>query len=209
MCLGIDLFPGREGGTWLGFSKTGKFGVLTNYRQSPDLISDKAKGRGHLATDFLNSTKSVKEYINEIKQNGHCYNGFNLLVGQISFTSETEVSCYCNQEENAVQELPPGFHCLSNRLLNFHWPKVVYGKQHFKDIVERSRNKEELIGRLFELLNDKRRSETINSKSQVSPSYLLCPSAHSTLKKCSLFLVYLHHYKYKEVKAKSRNLQSL
>lgn len=157
---GIDLFPGKEGGTWLGISKTGRLGILTNYRQSPELISNEALGRGYLATDFLNSDKNPEEYMNEIQKNGHKYNGFNLLTGELSFSSETKMYWYCNMEEKVVQKVPPGVHGLSNRLLNFPWPKIVYGKDRFAEIIKAAGNKEEMVNDLFELLSEKRRLES-------------------------------------------------
>ena len=48
--LAIDLTPGREGGTWLGLSKTGKFAVLLNIltKQRPA-----TKGRGMVPLVFM------------------------------------------------------------------------------------------------------------------------------------------------------------
>ena len=41
---GIDLEPGREGGTWQGMSKTGKFAVLLNILS---IRTHNMKGRGN------------------------------------------------------------------------------------------------------------------------------------------------------------------
>lgn len=155
--LGVDLFPGKEGGTWLGISKTGKFGILTNYRQSPENISDEALGRGSLATDFLKSNECAEDYMTKIQCNGHLYNGFNLLVGEMSLTSETKVYSYCNIEDKNVHQLEPGFHGLSNRILNSPWPKVVYGKQKFTEVIQTASDKEDMINKLFVLLSERRR----------------------------------------------------
>lgn len=154
---GIDLCPGKEGGTWLGISKFGQLGILTNYRLSPELNSSESLGRGSLATDFLKSDKNAQEYIKEIQSNGSKYNGFNLLVGNLSFSSETEIYWYCNKEDKAVHKLSSGFHGLSNRLLDFPWPKLVYGKNKFTEIVKTAQNEEDMVNDLFELLNEKRR----------------------------------------------------
>lgn len=40
---GQDLFPGREGGTWLGVSKAGKIGVLLNIL---GILDTTRQGRG-------------------------------------------------------------------------------------------------------------------------------------------------------------------
>ena len=40
---GMDLEPGRKGGTWLGLSKTGRFAVLLNILEE---LKPNMKGRG-------------------------------------------------------------------------------------------------------------------------------------------------------------------
>jgi len=45
--LGIDMVPGREGGTWLGASKRGRIGTLLTILGAND---SKKKGRGKLNT---------------------------------------------------------------------------------------------------------------------------------------------------------------
>ena len=40
---GMDMEPGREGGTWLGLSKTGKFSVVLNILSE---VMPNMKGRG-------------------------------------------------------------------------------------------------------------------------------------------------------------------
>lgn len=44
--LGTDQEPGKEGGTWLAMSKTGKIGVLLNILQADEDILPDKKGRG-------------------------------------------------------------------------------------------------------------------------------------------------------------------
>ncbi|XP_031551611.1 transport and Golgi organization 2 homolog [Actinia tenebrosa] len=155
---GIDLVPGKEDGTWLGITKCGKFGALTNYRQSDEFISQDMKGRGFLVTDYLTGDQTCEEYLTELSSNGHQYNGFNLILGKLSLENESKFGYYCNTEGKVIKLLTPGIHVLSNRTLNFPWPKVVYGREKFEEIISKnSANKRDLIDGLMGLLNERRR----------------------------------------------------
>ena len=39
---------GKNGGTWLGITRTGRIATLTNYRQKFSDLNPKAQGRGNL-----------------------------------------------------------------------------------------------------------------------------------------------------------------
>lgn len=155
---GMDLEPGKEGGTWLGVSKDGKFGAITNYRQAPKFIKPNAVGRGDLVADFLQGDVAVREYLQSVSRKADKYNGFNLLLGKLSMTSASKVGWYCNIEEKDIKMLNPGIHVLSNKVLNCSWPKMVYGRQRFSGILDESRTKQELIDKLMELLRVRQRS---------------------------------------------------
>ena len=47
LSTGIDLVPGRKGGTWLGLSTTGRFAVLLNVQED---LKRKMRGRGMFRT---------------------------------------------------------------------------------------------------------------------------------------------------------------
>lgn len=120
-----DILAGRDlehGGTWLGVTRTGRFAALTNYR---DPVHERVNvlSRGHLTTEYLNSTLTPQEYIMRIRTDAGKYNGFNLLVGNPS-----EIWYYSNISSQSFA-VNPGIHGLSNQLLNSAWPKVERGKQ--------------------------------------------------------------------------------
>ena len=150
---GMDLEPGREGGTWFGVNKDGKFAAITNYRQAPELNNPDAKGRGHLVPDFLEGDGNVRDYLENVSSKADRYNGFNLLVGKLSQTGNSKVGWYCNIEEKVVKMLKPGIHVLSNKVLNCSWPKMVYGRERFAGILDETCTKQELIDKLIGLLN--------------------------------------------------------
>ena len=156
-CAGMDLEPGKEGGTWLGLNKDGKFAAITNYRQGPKFINANAIGRGFLVPDFLEGDSNVREYLQGVRGKADQYNGFNLLVGKLSLTADSKVGWYCNIEEKEVKMLSPGIHVLSNKVLNCSWPKMVYGRQRFDHILDETCTKQELIDKLMGLLRVQQR----------------------------------------------------
>ena len=76
MLAGRDL---EAGGTWLGFSRQGRFAALTNYREGAKQRLG-APSRGALASDFLTQRVSAETYLAELATHGGDFNGFNLCV---------------------------------------------------------------------------------------------------------------------------------
>lgn len=167
---GMDLEPGKEGGTWLGMNKDGKFASITNYRQAPKFTDPNATGRGHLVPDFLEGDGNVQNYLANVSSKAHKYNGFNLLVGKLSLTGESSVGWYCNIEQKVIKMLNPGIHVLSNKVLNCSWPKMVYGRERFAGILNKTYTKRELTDQLIELLSVRDRSFSCgDDKSFIGP----------------------------------------
>ena len=150
---GMDLKPGREGGTWLGITKDGTFGAITNYRQSPTFLNPHAVGKGHLVPDFLEGDGNVRKYLEEVSRTADKYNGFNLLVGKLSLTGSSKFGCFCNADKENIRVLTPGIHALSNNVLDCPWPKMVYGKERFANILNEACIKQELVDKLIGMLN--------------------------------------------------------
>jgi uncharacterized protein with NRDE domain len=123
---GKDL---EAGGTWLGLHKAGKLACVTNYRDLRNLKSQ-APSRGALVADFLHSPLAPTTYLEQVAQNAHAYNGFNLL------TYDTETLAYFSNYGNGVVPLSSGIYGLSNALLDDPWPKVVSGKTAFAEALK-------------------------------------------------------------------------
>jgi uncharacterized protein with NRDE domain len=113
---GIDL---EKGGTWLGISKSGRFAMITNYRD-PSQIKDLASSRGHLVHDFLSSTLSPLAYCESLKANWDAYNGYNLVVGEIQNLD----FCYASNIKKEIAAIESGIHGISNAFLDTPWPKM-------------------------------------------------------------------------------------
>ena len=157
------LEQGKEGGTWLGMTTSGKFAAITFYRQAPKFIDPNAIGRGHLVPGFLQGDDDVERYLESVSSQSDKYNGFNLLVGNLLQTGETKIGWYCNIEEKQVTLLKPGIHVLSNKVLNCSWPKMAYGRERFAEILEETSTKQELVDKLMGLLNARQRLVSSNS----------------------------------------------
>lgn len=134
---GLDL---QGGGTWLGVTHSGRFAVLTNYRE-PGLIVKKAPTRGKLVSNFLSSDISAKQYTQSLETKAQEFNGFNLIVGELgqayylsnrfSKPQTQTTSNNASPYQNIRQELKIGAYVVSNHLLNTSWPKTDYLKNTF------------------------------------------------------------------------------
>lgn len=73
----------------------------------------------------MQSTKSPMEFAEELVTEAHQYNGFNLIVADISSKSMVYVSNRPKGEPITIQEVSPGIHVLSNAKLDSPWHKVI------------------------------------------------------------------------------------
>lgn len=119
-----DVLAGKDleaGGTWLGVSRAGRFGVVTNFRD-PDVKKPNAPSRGGLVLDWLASNRPT-EFLQKLQKHSDAYSGFNLLVGD---RRELHYLTNKGESQNAIE---PGVHGLSNHVLDTEWPKVRKAKQ--------------------------------------------------------------------------------
>jgi uncharacterized protein with NRDE domain len=143
------LLAGRDllaGGTWLGVTKQGRFGAITNYRDPASLRKD-APSRGRLVSDFLLGEESPLVYLERILKEADRYNGFNLVLG------DREGICWYSNRDGRILRLSPGIYGISNRLLDTPWPKVVKGKEMLEKSLQNADppSPEEL----FQILSDR------------------------------------------------------
>ncbi len=117
-----DIYGGRDlqaGGTWLAVNKAGRIAAITNLRM-PHLYKDHAISRGGLIPDYLNC-ESVEEFKEQLRDNHHLYNPFNLMFGSMD-----ELTVY-NSATNTFVNLGQGFHSVSNGPVDDYWPKMSRG----------------------------------------------------------------------------------
>jgi len=125
------ILAGRDlkgGGTWLGISHAGRFSAITNYRE-PGGPKPGAPSRGHLVSDFLTENLSSRPYLEAVSSVGQAYSGFNLIVADASGLY------YYSNRKPGIHQLEPGWHGLSNHLLNTPWPKVERGLALLKSAI--------------------------------------------------------------------------
>ncbi|PKN74373.1 MAG: hypothetical protein CVU52_06730 [Deltaproteobacteria bacterium HGW-Deltaproteobacteria-10] len=140
---GRDL---KEGGTWLGITREGKFAAITNYRD-PAALKSGAPSRGKLVKNYLQGSSSAAAYVRKISRQADIYNGFNIMCAD-----GTDLFVYSSRGEQ--QKLAAGIYGLSNRFLDSPWPKVVWGKKAMSAAM--SEKGADLETALFALLADRK-----------------------------------------------------
>lgn len=126
---GRDL---RNGGTWLGITRDGRFAALTNIR-TPNETKTGRRSRGMAAADYLTGHATPEDYIAEISAETEHYNGFNLIVG-----TPDKLIWFNNRDHDDTRNghaLKPGLYGLSNDKLDTPWPKVVRTKAQFASLL--------------------------------------------------------------------------
>ena len=126
---GRDL---REGGTWMGITRDGRFSAITNFRDPGFVQMEGAPSRGALVADFLRGDAGAEAYAREVAECAARYNGFNLLV------EDAGGLFYLSNRAEGVRRLEPGVYGISNHLLDTPWPKVVRAKRSMADVLARA-----------------------------------------------------------------------
>ena len=123
-----------ESGTWMGLSKLGRFAALTNVR-APSEKNPDAKTRGEISAQFLKARVSPEQFIQEKATQFNRYNGFNLLVADVSVQNPSLLwlsnrvqmgKSLRHRKAMNPQALKPGVYGLSNGMLDSPWPKVQH-----------------------------------------------------------------------------------
>lgn len=137
---GRDL---QAGGTWMGYTRDGRFAALTNFRDPAQMRKD-AESRGGLVAGFLAGGEFPADYIARIAPGAARYNGFNLLVAD-----RDDLAWYSNVGGER-RMLAPGIYGVSNHLLDTPWPKL----QAAKSALARALDALPEDDALFDLLRD-------------------------------------------------------
>lgn len=127
-----DILAGKdvkEGGAWMGITRSGGVAVLTNYRD-PAGTKAQAPSRGHLVLNYLKSGLAPAFYLQNLPGGGEAYNGFNLLLGSL------DCLYYYSNREKLIRKVEKGVHALSNSLLDVSWPKVEKGIKGLTDALQ-------------------------------------------------------------------------
>ncbi|XP_034175232.2 transport and golgi organization 2 [Osmia lignaria lignaria] len=147
-CLGgTDMEPGKEGGTWLALSVTGKAGIVLNLSNEASLTDTPKQGRGFLIPNFITSNDSAISYLDKLYKENEMYNPFflvliNLHNADVHYLSSSINSMGPSSEQNSIL----GF---SNSGLDVPYKKVEIGKKRFKNIVSNAK-----VSKQTELIED-------------------------------------------------------
>lgn len=125
---------GKEGGTWLAISESGRLAFVTNYRE-PGKEKSGALSRGRLPTLFLECSLSPTDYLEGVAARAGDYNGFNLIVADTNTGEMAYLSNRPRGQPIVVKQVSPGLHCLSNANLDSPWPKALRGKEKIEALL--------------------------------------------------------------------------
>lgn len=123
---GRDL---RAGGTWLGLARSGRFGLVTNFRDANGAAIG-APSRGQLVPDFLHGDTPAATFLGSLRTDAARYAGFNLLLGD-----RDGLSYYSNVGDEPPRALLPGIYGLSNHRLDEPWSKLVRTRERFAAVL--------------------------------------------------------------------------
>ena len=118
---GQDL---ASGGTWMGVTKTGRWAVITNFRDGQDKTVYPTS-RGHLIQEFLASDLAPIRFAQALEKNQCDYAGFNLVIG------DRQQAVYMSNRGEAPQVLAKGVYVVSNGLMTEHWQKTQHLRKRF------------------------------------------------------------------------------
>lgn len=118
---GQDL---QSGGTWMGMTETGRWAVITNYRDASDQRTY-STSRGDIVADYLASELPPIRFAQQLEQYQQDYAGFNLIVG------DRQQAIYMSNRGEAPQVLANGVYVVSNGLMSEHWAKTQHLRHRF------------------------------------------------------------------------------
>lgn len=118
---GQDL---QSGGTWMGVTESGRWAVVTNFRDGQDQ-KKYPTSRGHLIQTFLESSLTPIRFAQELEKKQCDYAGFNLFVG------DQYQAVYMSNRGEAPQVLAQGVYVVSNGLMTEHWEKTKNLRKRF------------------------------------------------------------------------------
>lgn len=120
-----EILGGRDlaqGGTWLGVSRDGRWGAVTNFRDGLPAPAG-SPSRGELVAQYLRGGYQAGDYLQQLSGTASAYHGFNLLLGDASGVF------FFSNRGSQTENLAAGIYGLSNHLLDTPWPKVAQGKR--------------------------------------------------------------------------------
>ena len=110
--------PGREGGSWLVMSRSGKIAALTNVLTS--VLEPNKRPRGRLVLNFCEGHDSAREYFENLDLDE--FNPFNLLLVDVA---NDQYFSFNNTKAELVDLADGKCHVLSNVMGSYF--SVIFG----------------------------------------------------------------------------------
>jgi uncharacterized protein with NRDE domain len=145
-----SVLAGRDlaaGGTWMGITRAGRFGAVTNVRDAAQIATPDAPSRGTLVPGFLAGIDEPADFFEGLRGSAARYAGFNALAA-----GSRNLSYFSNRGDTPARELEPGIYGLSNHRLDSPWPKLLKTRARFSAELEAG---EPDVSALFDLLADR------------------------------------------------------
>ena len=142
-----DVLAGRDlerGGSWFGVTRSGRWAVVTNYRDFHHRRYSRLS-RGGLVSRFLLEGESPEVFRSFLEADDGHYAGLNFVAG------DSTGAFYFSNTGGGSCILGPGIYGLSNHWLDTPWPKVTGAKRDFSTWLESGSTEVEA---LFSLLAD-------------------------------------------------------
>jgi uncharacterized protein with NRDE domain len=145
------ILAGRDmaaGGTWMGVSRSGRFGAVTNFRERDHAPAMGAPSRGTLVPRFLAGDAEPADFAERLRGSAAEFAGFNLIAA-----GSRSLLYFSNRTATVPRELKPGIYGLSNHELDTPWPKLTRVRERMA--AEIDRGGEAQVAALFDLLADR------------------------------------------------------
>ncbi|XP_013109382.2 transport and Golgi organization protein 2 isoform X4 [Stomoxys calcitrans] len=162
---GIDMEPGREGGTWLAISgQDGIFKIAALLNLTGEPKPRNAVGRGMLVSDYVSNYTEGFDHVNynrSLLADCSKYSAFNFVSIEIGPSTRPALVTLCsNAPASLVEYKENTCYGFGNSLPSAPFEKVRYGRNRFQKIVEKFQKEQqpsqnELIDQLMELLKCK------------------------------------------------------
>ncbi len=149
-----EILAGRdekEGGTWMGLSRRGRWAFLTNFRD-PAAVRPERESRGHIVSGYLSGSEAPEAWLSHLSKTADDYNPFNLVAADASG------AFFFSNHAPGISRIPPGVHGFSNSLPDVSWPKVARGRAALSQLLEKSPEGPDTSA-LFRILSDTRRAQ--------------------------------------------------
>jgi len=147
---GTPMLAGRDlaaGGTWLGITRAGRFGAVTNFRDLKHAPAPDAPSRGSVVPGFLAGDAEPGDFFAHLRGSAARYAGFNALAA-----GARSLFYFSNGDDTPARELEPGIYGLSNHRLDSPWPKLLKTRARLAAEID---GDEPDVAALFELLADR------------------------------------------------------